>query len=98
MTEDERTKIILGLCDTKEKQLAVCKYDEGTQTYYADVEEALRRIPQEGQCVPVKKDDGKTIDEMLSLLGERISEQGKSKPNSIKSIVLRQSDSKWRSR
>lgn len=59
MTEDERTKIILGLCDTKEKQFAVCKYDKGTQTYYADVEEALRRIPQDGQCVPVKKDDEK---------------------------------------
>lgn len=51
MTEDERTKIILGLCDTQEKQLTVCKYDKGTQTYYVDVEEALRRIPQEGQCV-----------------------------------------------
>lgn len=98
MTEDERTKIILGLCDTQEKQLTVCKYDKGTQTYYADVEEALRRIPQEGLCVPAKKDDGKTIDEMLSLLGERISEQGKSEPSSIRSTVLRQSDSKWRSR
>lgn len=98
MTEDERTKIILGLCDTQEKQLTVCKYDKGTQTYYVDVEEALRRIPQEGQCVSVKKDDGKTIDEMLSLLGERISEQDKSNPKSIKSVVLRKSNSKWRSR
>lgn len=98
MTEDERTKIILGLCDTKEKQFAVCKYDKGTQTYYADVEEALRRIPQDGQCVPVKKDDEKTIDEMLSLLGERISGHGKSELNSIKSVILRKSDSKWRSR
>jgi uncharacterized membrane protein YgaE (UPF0421/DUF939 family) len=98
MTEDERTKIILGLCDTQEKQLTVCKYDKGTQTYYADVEEALRRIPQEVQCVSVKKDDGKTIDEMLSLLRERISEQDKSDLKSIKSTVLRKSNSKWRSR
>lgn len=98
MTEDERTKIILGLCDTQEKQLTVCKYDKGTQTYYVDVEEALRRIPQKGQCVSAKKDDGKTIDEMLPLLGERISEQDKSNPKSIKSAVLRKSNSKWRSR
>jgi hypothetical protein len=95
MTEDERIKIILGLCDTQEKQLAVCKYDKGTQTYYADVDEALRRIPQEAQCVSVKEDDGKTIDEMLSLLRERISEQDKSDLKSIKSTVLRKSNSKW---
>lgn len=73
MTREEKNNIIMQLQDIQNINPKVAKYDEGTQTYYSDEKLAIKKVPQPIIATPVA--DTRSLDEMTSVLKDRLEEQ-----------------------
>lgn len=89
MTEEQRNSIILQLQDIEERELKVVKFDEGTQTYYSDEEEAKRKVPQ--PVIMIVPEDTRSLDEVADLLKSRLEGQKEleQKNSKAKHILLK---------
>ena len=97
MTEEQRNSIILQLQDIKEKELKVAKFDEGTQTYYSDEEEAKRKVPQPVTVTAPK--DTRSLDEIADSLKNRLKDQKEQEEKTVKTgyVFSGQRKDRWNS-